>query len=253
MSPVTVTERMRRYARQLALPEIGEKGQEKLLASSVLVVGAGGLGCPALMYLAAAGVGNLGIIDHDRVELSNLQRQVLFEQADIGRFKAEAARDRLEEMNSDIRVVPHVMKLDEGNAHALVQDYDLIIDGCDNFITRFAVAQACHQEKKILISGAVVGFSGQLSVFKSYLGALYPCYRCFVPEVPTQETSCVLEGVAGALTGMVGAMLALETVKELLNIGESLAGRIVIVDGMTIRLHSAALERDPECSYCKLS
>lgn len=244
------TDNLRRYARHVVLPEIGEAGQEKLLASSALVIGAGGLGSAAIAYLAAAGVGRIGIVEPDRVELSNLQRQVLFEEADIGRSKAEAARDRIEEVNPGCAVELFPERLDEKNARARVQHFDIIVDGSDNFATRFALAEACLREKKPLVSAAISGFSAQLSLFKPYLGAPHPCYRCLVPQAPQREATCEQEGIIGPLAGVMGSLQALETIKELLSIGESLSGSLLIFDALAGEFRRAALPRDPRCALC---
>lgn len=238
----------RRYARHIVLPEIGEAGQKKLLASSVFVVGAGGLGSAAIAYLAAAGIGRLGIIDGDRVELSNLQRQVLFEEADIGRPKVEAAADRIEEVNPACNVEIFPERLTEKNARSFIKNYDIVLDGSDNFETRFAVAAACMQEKKPLVSAAISGFSGQLSTFKPYAGG--PCYRCLVPEIPERAKTCAQEGIIGPLAGMMGSLQALEAIKELLLIGESLSGSLLTVDALSMDIKKLRLAQDEQCQYC---
>lgn len=236
---------LRRYARHIVLPDIGEEGQKKLLASKVLVIGAGGLGSHALGSLAAAGIGHIGIVEPDRVELSNLQRQTLFETADIGQFKAEAARDRMEEINPDCKVKVFQTRLDESNARELVCGFDVVIDGSDNFATRFAVAEACFHEKKILISAAISAFAMQLSTFKP--GG--PCYRCFVPESPEREISCAQEGIVGPLAGVAGNFQALEAIKELLGMG-SLSGSLLVMDARTLDIKNIALPKDPHCPLC---
>jgi len=241
---------LRRYARHLVLPEIGEEGQQKLLASSVLMIGAGGLGSSALGGMAAAGIGRIGIVEPDRVELSNLQRQMLFETSDIGRFKGEAARDRIEEINGDCHVELFLERLDAGNARALVRFFDIVVDGSDNFATRFALADACFHEKKPLVSAAISGFSAQLSTFKAYLGAPHPCYRCFIADMPEREIACAQEGIVGPLAGIMGNMQALEVIKELLGIGESLSGALLVMDTLTIHIKKIALPRDPACKTC---
>jgi len=238
----------RRYARHIVLPEIGEKGQQKLLASSALVIGAGGLGSAAALYLAAAGIGRLGIIDGDRVELSNLQRQVLFEEADIGRLKVEAARDRIGEINPACKVDIFPERITSGNACDIIKNYDIVLDGCDNFETRFVIAEACMQEKKPLISAAISGFSAQLSTFKPYEGG--PCYRCLVPEIPERERNCAQEGIVGPLAGVIGSMQALEAIKEFLHIGESLSGTLFTLDGLTLEAKRLSLPRDEACPHC---
>lgn len=249
-SPVEVTDRLRRYARHVVLPQIGEQGQEKLLASSVLMIGAGGLGSSALAYLAAAGVGHVGVVEYDRVELSNLQRQILFESSDLGRLKVEAAADRISEINEDCRVTVFPIRLKEANARELVRDFDIVVDGSDNFATRFAVAAACMQEKKPLISAAISGFSAQLSTFKPYLGKPHPCYRCLVPELPEREITCAQEGIIGPLAGVMGSMQALEAVKELLGIGDSLSGHVLVMDALSMNIRKVALPRDSTCAHC---
>lgn len=242
-------DQLRRYARHIVLPAIGKAGQERLLASSVLVIGAGGLGSSAIAYLAAAGVGRIGIVEPDRVELSNLQRQVLFETADIGRSKLEAARDRVEEVNPDCNVEIFSARFDEQNGANLVRDADLVIDGSDNFATRFAAAKICHAEKTPLVSAAISGFDAQLSTFKPYLGKPHPCYRCLVPDAPEREITCEQEGIIGPLAGMMGSMQALEAIKELLGIG-SLSGRIFIFDALAMQSRVVDLPRDTSCRYC---
>ncbi|MDX1974811.1 MAG: HesA/MoeB/ThiF family protein [Rickettsiales bacterium] len=237
------SDQLRRYARHVVLPEIGEAGQARLLASSVLVIGVGGLGSPALAYLAAGGVGRLGIVEPDRVELSNLQRQLLFETADIGRAKVQAAADRIHEINPDCTVETHELRLDAGNAHQLIAAYDLVVDASDNFETRFTVADSCSQLEKPLVSAAIVGFSAQLSTFKPYLGAPHPSYRCLVSTQPERERSCAQEGIIGPLAGMLGSMQALEAMKELLGIGESFSGRVLIIDGLAMRMRYVILPR----------
>lgn len=241
-------DQQRRYARHIVLPEIGGAGQEKLLNSKVLVVGAGGLGSAAIAYLAAAGIGKIGIVEPDRVELSNLQRQILFETADIGRSKAASARDRVQEVNTDSVVENFEEKLTSENAIRLIKDFDIVVDGSDNFATRFAVNDACMQAKKPLISAAISGFSAQLYTFKPYLGEPHPCYRCLVPNIPERERSCAQEGIIGPLAGILGSMQALEVIKELLGIGRSLSGSLLIIDALTMNIRKVALSRDAGCS-----
>lgn len=240
----------RRYARHLVLPEIGEAGQEKLLSSSALVIGAGGLGSAALAYLAAAGVGTLGVVDSDRVELSNLQRQVLFEEADIGRLKVEAARDRIQEVNPGCKVRLFPEQLTGANANALVRSFDIVLDGSDNFDTRFVASAACMEEKRPLVSAAISGFSAQLSTFKPYLGPPHPCYRCLVPEAPERAKTCAQEGIVGPLAGIMGSWQALEAVKELLGIGASLSGTLLTLDGLSAETKRVKLARDVHCTHC---
>ncbi len=244
------TEQERRYARHIVLPEIGRQGQEKLLASKVLVIGAGGLGSAAIAYLAAAGIGHIGIIEPDRVEMSNLQRQILFETADIGRSKGQAARDRVYEINPGCKVEIFEERITGQNAGDFINRFDIVADGCDNFETRFAVSAACMYAKKTLVSAAISGFSAQLSSFKSYLGDPHPCYRCFVPQMPEREISCAQEGIAGPLAGIMGSMQALEIIKELLGIGHSLSGSLLIMDALNMDIRKVALPRDAACSFC---
>jgi molybdopterin/thiamine biosynthesis adenylyltransferase len=241
---------LRRYARHIVLPDIGEAGQAKLLASSVLVIGAGGLGSAALAALAASGVGRIGIVEPDRVELSNLQRQLLFETADIGRFKAQAAADRLTEINGDCKVEVFLERLTAENARGYIEGFDLVVDGSDNFETRFALHAACLAGEKTLVSAAITGFSAQLSTFKAYLGPPHPCYCCLIPVMPDNERSCAQEGIIGPLAGMLGSMQALEAIKELLGIGQSLSGRLLIIDALTWMIRAIALPRDPHCRCC---
>lgn len=244
------TDHLRRYARHLSLPEIGEEGQARLMAASVLVIGAGGLGATALAYLAAGGVGRIGVVDGDRVELSNLHRQILYETADIGRPKAQAARDRLEEMNPDARILHHNETLTEENARRLLRGYDLVLDGTDNFETRFVIADTCFNEQKPLVSASVIGWQGQLSTFKAYLGDPHPCYRCLVATQPEACGSCAEEGVIGPLAGIMGALQALAAMKELLGIGASLSGALLLVDGLALTFRKVVLKRDPLCAVC---
>jgi molybdopterin/thiamine biosynthesis adenylyltransferase len=247
--PHSDTLTLRRYARHLVLPEIGEAGQRKLAASSVLIAGAGGLGSPLIAYLAAAGIGRLVIADGDRVELSNLQRQVIYETGDIGRLKTEAARDRAEELNPDC-AIELLTALTQENAAERIGGVDIVADGTDNFEARFAIHDACYHGRKILVSAAVIGFSGQLSTFKAHLGAPHPCYRCFVSTQPPRDRSCSQEGVLGAAAGVMGALQAVEVIKELLGIGDSLSGSVMIYDALAAGFRKVALVRDPACPLC---
>jgi len=248
---MTLTEeQLRRYARNISLTGVGKEGQEKLLKARVLVIGAGGLGSPVISYLSAAGVGHIGIADYDRVELSNLQRQILFETGDLGRLKVDAAKDRALELNPDVTITTYFEKIDEGNIAKHVKDYDIVADGSDNFATRFAVNAACHKEGKTLVSAAVRGFEGQVAVFKSHLGGDNPCYRCFVGGEPDDERGCRDVGVLGALTGIIGSMQAMEVLKELLALGESQAGNLLLIDSLTLQVRKARISRDPHCECC---
>jgi molybdopterin-synthase adenylyltransferase len=244
------TEGQRRYARHMVLPEIGEEGQQKLLASSVLLIGAGGLGTAAAGYLAAAGIGRIGIIEPDRVELSNLQRQLLYDTADIGRPKADAAADRIEEINPECNVELFHHRFTQDIAKSIVKGFNVVIDGSDNFITRFAANEACFHGKIPLVSAAISGFSAQASTFKAYLGPPHPCYRCLVPELPVREVSCAQEGIIGPLAGIMGSFQALEAIKELLGIGTSLSGSLLLWDTLEQAPRKIALPRDPACPVC---
>ncbi len=240
---------LERYARHILLREIGGVGQQKLLKARVLVVGAGGLGAPALLYLAAAGVGRIGIVDDDVVSLSNLQRQVIFNTEEIGATKVAAAEARLGRINPDVRIDVHRVRLDAENAASLIAPYDLVLDGCDNFPTRFAVSDACLALGKPLVSAAIGEFDGQLSVFRPDRQTL-PCYRCFVPEAPEGAATCTEQGVVGALAGVLGTWAALEVLKEITGFGTSLTGRLVLFDGLNAETRTVRLKRDPHCPAC---
>ena len=237
-----------RYARHIVLPEIGGLGQRKLLASRVLVIGAGGLGSSCLEYLAAAGVGTLGIVDDDVVELSNLQRQVIHSSADLGVAKVTSAARRIAAINPDVGVIEHAVRLTADNAAALVAGYDLVADGSDSFATRLAVSDACVAAGKTLVSAAVGRFDGQLATFRGHEPDK-PCYRCLVGNHFDEDArSCAEAGVLGALTGVMGAMQALEVIRELAGFGESLAGRLLLYDGLSARSRTLTLPKDPGCS-----
>jgi len=239
-----------RYSRHILLPEVGGVGQAKLRASSVLIVGAGGLGSPLALYLAAAGVGRIGIIDDDRVELSNLQRQIAHSMADLGREKALSAAEAVWAINPDVAVETHLARLDGGNVHGLIAGYDLVCDGSDNFQTRFLLADACVAERRTLVSASVLRFEGQLSTFKPHVRG--PCYRCLYPEAPPDGLvpSCGEAGVFGAVTGVMGTLQATEVLKELLGIGETLAGRLLLWDALGSRFRTINVPRDPSCPVC---
>jgi molybdopterin-synthase adenylyltransferase len=239
-----------RYSRHILLPEVGGAGQAKLRESSVLIVGAGGLGSPLALYLAAAGVGRIGIIDDDRVELSNLQRQIAHGMRDIGREKAFSAADAIHEINPGVRVETHIARLDSENVHGMIANYDLVCDGSDNFPTRFMLADACVVGRRTLVSASVLRFEGQLSVFKPHV--VGPCYRCLFPEAPPDGLvpSCGEAGVFGAVTGVMGTLQATEVLKELLGIGETMAGRLLIWDALGSRFRTIKVPRDPACKVC---
>ena len=241
---------IQRYARHILLPDIGGTGQAKLRAARVLIVGAGGLGCPLLLYLAAAGIGTIGLADDDLVELSNLQRQIAHATADTGRPKTASALAAAHAINPLVTLVPHAVRVTGGNAAALVAGYDLVCDGSDNFATRAALAEACHHGGKTLISAAVLRFEGQLATFRASSDTA--CYRCLYPEPPPPDatTSCAEAGVLGAVTGVMGTLQATEVLKEILGIGETLSGRLLIWDALAVRFRVITLRRDPDCPLC---
>lgn len=234
-----------RYSRQLVLREWGGPGQQKLKRARVLVVGAGGLGGPAALHLAAAGVGVLGIADFDTVAVSNLHRQVLFDTGQIGLPKADAAAARLGAVNPHPAVEPHRVRVDGAGARALIARYDLVLDGTDDFPTRFAVNAACVAEGRTLVSGAVARWSGQVGVF-----AGRPCWRCLTPDAPPDAETCATVGVAGPLVGVIGAAMALEAVKLLTGAGEPLLGRLLLYDGLAGAARTATVRADPSCVDC---
>lgn len=237
-----------RYARHLALPEIGAAGQQKLAESSVLVVGAGGLGSPAALYLAAAGVGRIGLIDHDRIEVSNLQRQVLFATAQIGQGKAVTAQERLTALNPALRVDAHAQKLVAGNVERLFAPYDVVLDGTDRLATRYLVNDACVLLGKPLVSAAIHRFEGQAM---TYLPGRSPCYRCLYPDSPEDLIpNCATAGVLGVLPGVMGSLQATEAIKLLLGIGEPLAGRLLVYDALNLRFDEFRFSRRPDCAVC---
>ena len=245
-----------RYARHLVLREIGGPGQQKLKAARVLIVGVGGLGSPAALYLAAAGVGTLGLLDPDGVSLSNLQRQVLYATADVGRGKAISAGERLSALNPAIEIEPLPMALTAANASALVGEYDVVLDGTDDFATRFAVNAACVAQGKPLVSGAIGRWSGQVGVFEAGLtrgrplAERQPCYQCLVPEIPPDAETCSVVGVVGALAGVVGSMMALETIKLIAGAGETLAARLWVYDALDGESRTVRISADPQCPVC---
>ncbi|MGH7090034.1 MAG: HesA/MoeB/ThiF family protein [Stellaceae bacterium] len=241
-----------RYARHLILDEVGEAGQARLMAARVLVVGAGGLGSPILLYLAAAGVGTLGIVDHDSVDLSNLQRQIVHPTERIGMAKVESARRTLAAINPEVAIEPHSFRLDEANAETLIRPYDLVADGSDNFATRYLVNDVCHRLGKPLVAAALSPFEGQISTFKSHLGPPHPCYRCLFREPPPPDSvpRCEEAGILGAVAGVIGTLQAAEVLKELLGIGDSLSGHLLIYDALRADFHKVKLPRDPECPTC---
>lgn len=241
-------DQIRRYARHIILPEVGGVGQARLLDAKVLVVGAGGLGSPLLLYLAAAGVGTIGIVDDDVVDLTNLQRQVIHRSDRLGMAKTESAQAALAAVNPEVKVVQHRLRLDAANATAVIADYRVVADGSDNFATRFLINDACRLAGKTLVSAAVLRFDGQLATFK----APGPCYRCLYPAAPEADAvpSCAQAGVLGAMAGVMGSLQATEVLKEILGIGDSLAGGLLIVDALSTTFRKVRLRPDPACPLC---
>ncbi|GGE11763.1 thiamine biosynthesis protein ThiF [Polymorphobacter glacialis] len=243
-------EELDRYARHLVLREIGGRGQSLIKSANVAVIGAGGLGSPCLLYLAAAGIGRLTIIDDDTVALSNLQRQVIFTTADTGRPKTEAATEHLTALNPHVQISPQTTRLAPENAIALLANHTHIADGCDSFATRLAVSDAAQALKIPLISGAVGSFDGQVATFKGHDPAL-PCYRCLVGNAHDQNAqSCAESGILGALTGVIGAMMALEVIRDITGFGDPLAGRLLLYDALGARMRTVRLPKDPNCPGC---
>ena len=249
-------EERERYARHILLKEIGGPGQQKLKAARVAIVGMGGLGAPAALYLAAAGVGRLRLIDDDAVSLSNLQRQALYTTAAVGADKVACAKTALQALNPHVEIEARTERLTDANARVLLEGCDLALDGTDDFATRFAINAACHELGVTLISGAVGRWDGQVAAFKSgptkHLAPdrRLPCYRCLVPELPPSAESCAQAGIVGALTGIIGSLMALEAIKQIAQAGESLAGRLLIFDGLAAISRTIALPRDPACPVC---
>lgn len=241
-----------RYARHLVLHEVGGPGQNRLKAAKVLVVGAGGLGAPLLYYLAAAGIGTIGIIDHDTVSLSNLQRQIIHTTARVGIPKTSSARETLQGLNPHVHVVEHMQRITADNALDIISGYDIVADGCDNFPTRFLVSDACYFARKTLVTAAVGQFDGQLSTFRPHEtspdGTPWPTYRCLMGELPPRGLfpACEEAGILGALPGILGSMQAMEVIKEILGIGESLAGRLLMYDALASRFYETKLAWNPD-------
>jgi adenylyltransferase/sulfurtransferase len=242
-------EQLIRYSRHFLLPEVGEEGQAKLLQAKVLMVGAGGLGSPSAYYLAAAGVGTLGIIDNDVVDISNLQRQILHANDRVGMPKVESAKKTLEGLNPDVKVIPYQAKLTSENIMEILKDYDLVVDGCDNFPTRYLVNDACVLMGKPNVHGSIFQFEGQATVFYPGKG---PCYRCLYPEPPPAEMapSCAEAGVLGVLPGLIGTIEALEAIKIILGKGDTLIGRLLCFNTLTMEINNLKLRRDPNCPLC---
>lgn len=243
---------LERYARHIVMPEIGGPGQNKLKDSKVLVIGAGGLGAPMIMYLAAAGIGQIGVVDHDTVSLSNLQRQIVHTTERVGQTKTASVVEAIRQINPHVSIHPFTERISTLNAAEIIASHDIVADGCDNFPTRFLVSDACYFAKKPLVSAAVGQFDGQISTFKPYLktaeGEPYPSYRCLIGELPERGLfpACEEMGILGALPGIVGSMQAMEVLKELLGIGDSLAGRLLMYDALGARLYETRLTWNPD-------
>ena len=243
-------EELQRYSRHLIMPEVTLDGQRRLKTARVLCIGAGGLGSPVALYLAAAGVGKIGIVDFDDVDLSNLQRQILHGTKDIGRAKLESARDRLRDINPEIEIELHNCRFSSENATELVSGYDVVVDGSDNFPTRYLSNDVCVFERKPNVYGSVFRFEGQTTVFAPHLGG--PCYRCLFPEPPPPDSvpNCAQAGVLGVLPGIIGMLQAIETIKLIIGIGEPLVGRLLHFDALKVKFRELNLRRDPQCPVC---
>ena len=242
-------EQIERYSRHIILPEVGGSGQQKMLEARVLLLGAGGLGSPAAYYLAAAGIGNLGIVDFDQVDLSNLQRQIIHSTERIGMLKTESAKKTIQALNPDVNVTLYNEKMDSSNIMRLIKDYDFVVDGSDNFPTRYLVNDACVMKNKTLIHGSIYRFEGQVTVFKPGDG---PCYRCLYPEPPPpgMVPNCQEGGVLGVLAGVIGNLQVVEVLKLILGIGKPLVGKLLIYDALNTEFRSLRLRRDPNCPIC---
>jgi len=242
-------EQIERYSRHIILPEVGGSGQQKMLEARVLLLGAGGLGSPAAYYLAAAGIGNLGIVDFDQVDLSNLQRQIIHSTERIGMLKTESAKKTIQALNPDVNVSLYNEKMDSSNIMSLIKDYDYVVDGSDNFPTRYLVNDACVMKNKTLIHGSIYRFEGQVTVFKPGDG---PCYRCLYPEPPPpgMVPNCQEGGVLGVLAGVIGNLQVVEVLKLILGIGKPLVGKRLIYDALNTEFRSLRLRRDPNCPIC---
>lgn len=239
-----------RYSRHIILPDVGGSGQKKLLKARVLLVGAGGLGSPTAMYLAAAGVGTLGIVEFDTVDLSNLQRQLLHHTRDVGRLKIDSAADTINALNPDVTVVKHQVVLDSANIMEIIKDYDIIVNGTDNFPTRYLVNDACVFAKKLLVDGSIFMFEGQATVFDAAHDG--PCYRCLFPTPPPpgEVPSCQEAGVLGVLPGIIGSIQAIEVMKLILGKGDSLKGRLLLFDALAMEFREMQVQKDPNCPVC---
>ena len=247
--PLTLTpEQVKRYSRHIIMSDVGSRGQRALMGAKALIIGAGGLGSPSAIYLSLAGVGTVGIVDFDVVELSNLQRQILHHTADVGRPKVESAVDSIKAYNPDVNVVVHETRLESENAMEIISQYDLVINGADNFATRYLVNDACYLLNKPLIDGSILLFDGQATLFLPGEG----CYRCLFPSPPPpgMVPNCAEAGVLGALTGLVGSIQATEALKYILGIGESLSSRLLLIDALSMTFREVRLKRNPACPLC---
>ena len=250
--PSLSKEQIERYSRHIILPDVGGAGQKKLLSSRILLVGVGGLGSPAALYLAAAGVGTLGLMDFDKVELSNLQRQVIHTTDDIGKTKVQSAKETIQAINPDVTVEEYEQRLSVENVKEIISGYDLILDGTDNFPTRFLLNDACVIQGKTIVYGAIFRFEGQVSVFAPDLG---PCYRCLIPEMPLPGSvpRCQEAGVLGILPGVIGAIQATEAIKLILGVGKPLIGRLLLFDALDMEMSEMKLRKNPRCPACGMN
>jgi molybdopterin-synthase adenylyltransferase len=239
-----------RYSRNILLPEIGGTGQQKLLKSKVFCVGLGGLGSPIGLYLAAAGIGTIGIADSDNVDISNLQRQVLHYTDDVGKLKTSSAYEKLKKLNPEINIIEYSESINKNNIRRIIREYDIIVDGSDNFSTRYLVNDACFFEKKTLVSGAILRFEGQVSVFNPHVGS--PCYRCLYPEIPPSGMipTCQEAGILGSVAGIVGSIQAVETIKEILQIGKRLVGKLLVIDAFNMEISRFNIQKYSDCILC---
>jgi adenylyltransferase/sulfurtransferase len=245
---VLTPDQVKRYSRHIIMGDVGSGGQRKLMGAKALIIGAGGLGSPAAVYLSLAGVGTVGLVDFDVVELSNLQRQILHHTTDVGRPKLQSARDNLHAYNPDVNVVLHEVRLESDNAMDIISQYDLVVNGADNFATRYLVNDACYLLNKPLVDGSILIFDGQATVFLPGQG----CYRCLFPSPPPpgMVPNCAEAGVLGALTGLVGSVQATEALKYFLGIGESLSSRLLLIDALSMNFREVKLKRNPQCPLC---
>ena len=246
-------EKLIRYSRNIILPEIGGEGQKKLLNSRVLAIGAGGLGSPVIMYLAAAGVGEITVMDHDNIDISNLQRQVIHNMQGIDGSKAESAKKFVNRLNPDVKISAINKKIDNNNVCEMISTHDIVADGSDNFDTRYLIADTCFIQKKTLVSAAITKYEGQISTWKNVENKNFPCFRCLFPNKPTNSAAynCSSNGVLGSLAGFLGSLQATEVIKEILGIGVSLSGYLNIYDLLNNNFRKIKVNTDPECKFCK--